>query len=96
MEGNRSSEAAEHGAPPVSNTTPAGTTPRSPDPSMEDTGAFETGGFAASTDTVEIDNTAVGIGGRWDTFQDRLRERRKEVIGARQGTGEGGSLRKAG
>ena len=47
----------------------------------EDTGAFETGGFAASTDTVEIDNSAVGIGGRWDTFQDRLRERRKEVIG---------------
>jgi sporulation protein YlmC with PRC-barrel domain len=45
---------------------------------IEDTGTLE--GFAASTDTVEIDNSAVGIGGRWDTFQDRLRERRKEVI----------------
>jgi len=38
-------------------------------------------GFAAGTSTVEIDTSAVGIGPRWDTFQDRLRERRKEVIG---------------
>jgi sporulation protein YlmC with PRC-barrel domain len=37
-------------------------------------------GFAAGTSTVEIDTSAVGIGPRWDTFQDRLRERRKEVI----------------
>lgn len=37
-------------------------------------------GYAASTDTVVIDSNAVGIGPRWDTFQDRLRERRKEVI----------------
>jgi PRC-barrel domain len=47
---------------------------------MEDTGAFETGGFAASTGSVEISLSANGIGPRWDTFQDRLRERRKEVI----------------
>jgi len=46
----------------------------------EDTGAFEQGGFAASTDTVEISQSANGIGPRWDTFQDRLRERRKEEI----------------
>jgi sporulation protein YlmC with PRC-barrel domain len=31
------------------------------------------------TDTVEISNSAVGIGGRWDTFQSRLRQRRKEA-----------------
>jgi sporulation protein YlmC with PRC-barrel domain len=37
-------------------------------------------GYAASTDTVVIDTSANGIGPRWDTFQDRLRERRKEVI----------------
>lgn len=37
-------------------------------------------GYAASTDTVTIDSSAVGIGPRWDTFQNRLRERRKEVI----------------
>ena len=34
----------------------------------------------AGSDTVTIDNTAVGIGGRWDTFQARLRERRKEAV----------------
>jgi sporulation protein YlmC with PRC-barrel domain len=45
-----------------------------------DTGAFTQGGFAASTNTVEISQSAVGIGPRWDTFQNRLRERRKEVI----------------
>jgi hypothetical protein len=36
----------------------------------------------AGTDSVVISNSAVGIGGRWDTFQARLRERRKEVVGA--------------
>jgi sporulation protein YlmC with PRC-barrel domain len=69
---------------------PAQVTPPAPLESArgtEDTGAFETGGFAASTDSVTIDSNAVGIGPRWDTFQNRLRERRKEVIGAR-GTGE--------
>ncbi len=39
---------------------------------IEDTDFIEPG-FAAGTSTVEIDNSAVGIGGRWDTFQDRLR-----------------------
>lgn len=34
----------------------------------------------AGTDSVTIENTAVGIGGRWDTFQARLRERRKEAV----------------
>ncbi len=29
-------------------------------------------------DDVVIENTAVGIGGRWDTFQSRLRQRRKQ------------------
>jgi len=88
MEGNRSSEEAERrawggpsGAPANQGTSQKVT---NSDPSMEDTGAFETGGFAATTDSVYIDNTAVGIGARWDTFQDRLRERRKEVIGASQ------------
>ncbi len=47
---------------------------------MEDTGAFTDGGFAASTDSVVISQGAMGIGPRWDTFQNRLRERRKEVI----------------
>jgi sporulation protein YlmC with PRC-barrel domain len=34
----------------------------------------------AGTDSVVISNSAVGTGGRWDTFQSRLRERRKEAI----------------
>jgi len=34
----------------------------------------------AGTDAVVIENSAVGIGGRWDTFQARLRERRKEAV----------------
>ena len=47
---------------------------------LSDTDALTAGGFAASTDTVEISQSANGIGPRWDTFQNRLRERRKEVI----------------
>ncbi len=35
---------------------------------------------AAGSDSVVISNSAVGIGGRWDTFQSRLRERRKEAV----------------
>jgi len=34
----------------------------------------------AGTDTVIISSNAAGIGGRWDTFQSRLRERRKEAV----------------
>jgi sporulation protein YlmC with PRC-barrel domain len=61
----------------------------------EDTGGFTEPGFAASTSSVVIPSNAVGIGARWDTFQDRLRERRKEVIGS--GGEEGAdNYRKAG
>jgi hypothetical protein len=34
----------------------------------------------SSGDSVVISNSAVGIGGRWDTFQSRLRERRKNAV----------------
>lgn len=61
--------------PPVASMSPENTDTAE----IEDT-EFIQPGFAAGTSTVEIDNTAVGIGPRWDTFQDRLRERRKEVI----------------
>jgi hypothetical protein len=54
-------------------------TPEAETAEIADTEFIEPG-YAAGTSTVEIDNTAVGIGPRWDTFQDRLRERRKEVI----------------
>lgn len=59
----------------------------------------------AGTDSVVIDNTAVGIGGRWDTFQSRLRERRKEAVAGcstcsgesatKRGSESAGNLRKA-
>jgi PRC-barrel domain protein len=74
MPGNSTSAAV--GAPHVARTGIGGDA----ETEMEDTENIEPG-FAAGTSTVEIDNTAVGIGPRWDTFQDRLRERRKEVIG---------------
>jgi len=35
-----------------------------------------------ASDDVTISNSAAGIGGRWDTFQSRLRQRRKEVVRA--------------
>jgi len=44
----------------------------------------------AGTDTVVISSNAEGIGGRWDTFQSRLRERRKEAVAScRTCSGEG-------
>jgi hypothetical protein len=49
----------------------------------------------AGTDSVVISNSAVGIGGRWDTFQSRLRERRKEVV-AQCNTCAGESAQKRG
>ena len=59
----------------------------------------------AGTDSVVISNSAVGIGGRWDTFQSRLRERRKEAVAgcktcsgdsaAKRGSESAGTLRKA-
>ena len=61
-----------------------------------DTGAFTEGGFAASTDSVVISQSAVGIGPRWDRFQDRLRERRKEVIGTGSKSKSAETYRKAG
>jgi sporulation protein YlmC with PRC-barrel domain len=72
MQGNESSTRAAGGAARI----------RSDDAAAEttDTDALTAGGFAASTDTVEISQSANGIGPRWDTFQNRLRERRKEVI----------------
>jgi hypothetical protein len=48
----------------------------------------------AGTDSVVISNSAVGIGGRWDTFQSRLRERRKEAVaGCKTCSGESAAKR---
>ena len=61
-----------------------------------DTGAFTEGGFASSTDSVVISQGANGIGPRWDRFQDRLRERRKEVINTGHTPESADKYRKAG
>jgi hypothetical protein len=61
-----------------------------------DAGAFTEGGFAASTDSVVISQSAVGIGPRWDTFQDRLRERRKQAIDTGSAEENADRYRKAG
>ena len=79
--GNASSEeaaAVAHGLPRPTRREPA-------DPGYADLDAAYSPSersVPAGTDSVVIDNTAVGIGGRWDTFQSRLRERRKEVVAA--------------
>jgi sporulation protein YlmC with PRC-barrel domain len=79
MAGNAVSERAL-GAPSrmslASSSAPSGTVQSN----NVDTGAFTEGGFASGTDSVVISQGANGIGPRWDRFQDRLRERRKEVI----------------
>ena len=57
------------------NATPAGAG------SNRDATASDTGRVVPTgTDSVVISNSAAGIGGRWDTFQARLRERRKEAV----------------
>ena len=81
LQGNQSSMRAEGnpGARPVG--TNVGT---NVDPSARSAAAgsaASTGRVVpAGTDSMVIDNSAVGIGGRWDTFQARLRERRKEAV----------------
>jgi hypothetical protein len=48
----------------------------------------------AGTDAVVIGVSAVGISGRWDTFQSRLRERRKQAVaGCKTCTGESAAKR---
>lgn len=80
MEGNLNSELASGSIDAARRTLAKSQATTNTEPvEIEDT-AFIEPGFAAGTSTVEIENSASGIGGRWDTFQDRLRERRKEVI----------------
>jgi len=48
----------------------------------------------AGVDSVVIDSSAVGLGQHWDTFQSRLRERRKEAVASCSTcTGESASSR---
>ena len=95
MEGNLSSERASGATASEQNRDAAMEKIDPSNASILDTGAFESGGFAESTDTVYMDRDAVRHGPRWDTFQDRLRERRKEVIGTGRTPGASGTYPKA-
>ena len=75
LQGNRSSTQAAG----LSDAMPRNRVPREAAEAAEaDTGRV----VPAASDSVTIANSAVGIGGRWDTFQARLRERRKEAVAA--------------
>ncbi len=50
----------------------------------------------AGTDTVVISSNAEGIGGRFDTFQSRLRERRKEAVASCETCAGGSTSRGSG
>ena len=79
MQGNQSSLRAE-ARMPRSGSVQGSETRRAQE---SDVGAAEkaTGRVVpAGTDDVVIDSSAMGIGGRWDTFQARLRQRRKEAV----------------
>ena len=78
--GNLASEqaAAQAHGNPISSKPPVGTGARRAD--LDAAASSTERVVPAGTDSVVIANTAVGIGGRWDTFQSRLRERRKEAI----------------
>jgi len=98
------SAAAAHGGSPGVTRMPAVTTSSS-GAGAEAASSITERIVPAGTDTVVIDNSAVGIGGRWDTLQSRLREHRKEAVSAcrtcngesavKRGSESAGTLRKA-
>lgn len=104
LDSERAAAAQGHGSP-VPRMRPASTSTLSSSAADVNAAASTTERvIPAGADTVEISNSAVGIGGRWDTFQSRLRERRKQAVAACQtctGNSSGrdsedaGSLRKA-
>lgn len=97
--GNIDSESAAaaqgHGGSPVPKMRPASSARREGVSESEMAASESPTGriVPAGADTVVISNSAVGIGGRWDTFQSRLRERRREA-GSACDTCAGGSWQK--
>jgi len=81
MQGNQSSLRAEAGLP-RSGGSQARRTQSDVDEEADLAAAESSTGrvVPAGSDDVVIDKSAVGIGGRWDTFQALLRERRKEAV----------------
>jgi len=86
LESERAAAVAHHQSP-TSRMTPA--YGRASEADLEAASEPTERAVPAGTDTVVISSNAVGIGGRWDTFQSRLRERRKEAVAScRTCTGE--------
>jgi PRC-barrel domain protein len=107
LDSERAAAAQGHGEPTGPRMRPASTIGRS-DLAQNDYAAADAPterAVPAGTDSVEISNSAAGIGGMWDTFQSRLRERRKQAIAhcdtctgeswQRDESDDAGSLRKA-
>ena len=85
-------EAATHGRPMPTRSTQTPANAREADLDAAYTPTERA--VPAGTDSVVIDNSAVGLGQRWDTFQALLRERRKEaVLSCRTCTGESATKR---
>jgi PRC-barrel domain len=108
--GNLNSERAEaaqgHGSQPPKMGSVSSNTATSSERADLEAASSSTGRIVpAGADTVEISNSAAGIGGRWDTFQSRLRERRQKAVAhcetcvgetsAVDDADDAGSLRKA-
>jgi PRC-barrel domain protein len=104
MPGNSPSERAAEGRSRAVQGT-SGWAAGSEGSSVESGGSTSERVVPAGNDSVVISNSAVGIGGRWDTFQSRLRERRKEAVAGcktcsgesstKRGSESAGTLRKA-
>lgn len=93
MPGNSPSERAAGGTSRAAQGT-SGRAAGSEGSGVESGGSTSTRVVPAGTDSVVISNSAVGIGGRWDTFQSRLRERRKEAVaGCKTCSGESAAKR---
>ena len=93
MPGNSPSERAAGGTSRAAQGT-SGRAAGSEGSGVESGGPTSTRIVPAGTDSVVISNSAVGIGGRWDTFQSRLRERRKEAVaGCKTCSGESAAKR---
>lgn len=78
--GNQESERAAaqtHGTPVPKRTASTGNVDRA---DLDAAARITDRAVPPGTDTVIIQNSAVGLGDRWDTFQSRLRERRKEAV----------------
>lgn len=82
LDSGRAAASQGHGAPQPAKIGPSSTTRMDSNTAADLKAASSPTGrvVPAGADSVVISNSAVGIGDRWDTFQSRLRERRKAAV----------------